>query len=201
MKSEFVSFDEDYSHDSLNDTNTENVTEAAIKLSGPISADKIYDAFNGIKTTIDTLMKSVFVSSHPNYSNDTLTESNTNNVTEASVNIFTGPISTDKIYDAFNGIKNIFDTLMKSVFVSPHPNYSNDTSTESNTNNVTEASVNILTDSFPTNSTQKSDTFNDSGNVINKPMKSDSLNPLQTNNQMNVTPIENWTKTGERVLN
>ncbi|CAK6961528.1 gliomedin-like isoform X5 [Scomber scombrus] len=224
-KSESVSFDKDYIHDTLNDTNTENVTKAAIKLSGPISADKINDAFSGIKTTIDTLMKSELVSPRPDYSNDTLTETNTNRVTEASVNILTesasfdkdyihdtlndtntenvteaaiklksGPISADIFSDAFNGIKNIFDTLKKSVFGSPHSNYRNDTLTETNTNNITEVSVNILTDSVSTNSTQKSDAFNNSGNIINKPMKSDSLYPLQTNNQMNVT-IENWTKT------
>ncbi|CAK6961526.1 gliomedin-like isoform X2 [Scomber scombrus] len=225
IKSESVSFDKDYSHDTLNDTNTQNVTEAAIQLSGPISADKISDAFSGIKTTIDTLMKSELVSPRPDYSNDTLTETNTNRVTEASVNILTesasfdkdyihdtlndtntenvteaaiklksGPISADIFSDAFNGIKNIFDTLKKSVFGSPHSNYRNDTLTETNTNNITEVSVNILTDSVSTNSTQKSDAFNNSGNIINKPMKSDSLYPLQTNNQMNVT-IENWTKT------
>ncbi|XP_053175828.1 collectin-11-like [Scomber japonicus] len=173
-ESESVSFDKDYSHDSLNDTNTENVTETAIKLSGPISADKIYDAFNDIKTTIDTLMKSELVSPRPDYSDNTLTETNANYVTEESVNILTVLPTPHPAHDGRDVVnvtemEKLPDTNLETESVSFDKDYSHDSLNDTNTENVTEAAITL---SGPISADKIYDAFNGIKTTIDTLMKS-----------------------------
>ncbi|XP_039664638.1 uncharacterized protein LOC120564055 isoform X1 [Perca fluviatilis] len=238
MEAESVSFDQDNSHGTLNNTKRENATEAPIKLlTAPLSADQ------NSGTISDTPMKSESPTSHPADNNRYVTDSekllntnmeaepvsfhkddsqdtlnNTINVTDGPILLFTAPLSADQNGDTVNNSGTVSDTPMKSESPASHPADNNRDVTDSekllNTNieaessfqddshgtlndttreNATEAPIKLLTTSLSVDLERNA--FNNSGNIIHTPMKSDSLHPLQTNNQINVTTNERRRKT------
>ncbi|XP_044050349.1 gliomedin-like isoform X1 [Siniperca chuatsi] len=220
-ESESIPLHKDYSHDTLNDSNTENVTDGPITLlTAPLSADQNSDAVTNSGTIIDTPMKSESPTPHPaddsgdvlnvtdskkrldtsvesesvsvhlEYSHDILNDTNTENVTEAPNQLLTALLSPDLIQnsDTFNGSGNINDTPMKS-------DDSHGTLNDTKRENRTEAPIQLLTASLSVDLAQKRDGVNNSRIIIDTPMKSDSSYPLRTNNKINVTTSERWTRT------
>ncbi|XP_035858696.1 gliomedin-like isoform X7 [Sander lucioperca] len=236
----------EYSYSTLNDTNTENVTEAPIRLlTAPLSTDQ--NSFNGSADINDTTVKSELVSPRPDYTHDTWVETsaetvtaasihltepvsfhkddsqdtlnNTVNVTDGPIKLFTAPLSrhfSDQNGDTVNNSGTV--EPMKSESPTSHPADNNSDVTDSekllNTNieaessfqddshstlnnttreNATEAPNKLLTTSLSVDLERNA--FNNSGNIIHTPMKSDSSYPLQTNNQINVTTNERRRKT------
>ncbi|XP_031138814.1 gliomedin-like isoform X2 [Sander lucioperca] len=238
-ESESVSFDQDNSHGTLNNTKRENATEAPIQLlTAPLSADQnsgtISDtpmksesptsqpADNNRDVTdseklLNTNMEAEPVSFHKDDSQDTL--NNTVNVTDGPIKLFTAPLSrhfSDQNGDTVNNSGTV--EPMKSESPTSHPADNNSDVTDSekllNTNieaessfqddshstlnnttreNATEAPNKLLTTSLSVDLERNA--FNNSGNIIHTPMKSDSSYPLQTNNQINVTTNERRRKT------
>ncbi|KAM7396853.1 hypothetical protein PAMP_019861 [Pampus punctatissimus] len=250
MKSELVSPRPDYSDDILTEMNTKNVTEASVNiltvLPTPYPAHDTRNVSNITDTEKlpDTNLETESASFHKDFSHDTLNDTNTVNITEATIQLLSGPISADEISDAFNGSKAIIGPLIKndssytphlnvtsnerwtrtespkphlvydntdtlnvtvteklsytsigSESTSFHPDYSHNILNNNITENITGATVKLFTDPLSTDSNQKSDAFNNSGNIIDTTMKSDSSYLLQTNNDMNVTTDERWTET------
>ncbi|XP_035520874.1 uncharacterized protein LOC118330452 [Morone saxatilis] len=150
VESESVSVHPEYSHDSLNDTNTDNVTEAPIKLlTALLPPDMIQnsDTFNG-NGNITVTMKNELVSPRPDYRPDRWIETSTEDVSEAPVNVFTESASS-------------------------HQDNSHDTLKDTDRENATEAPIKLLTASLSTDMAQKTDTFNNSRNIMDTPMKSE----------------------------
>ncbi|XP_044212837.1 gliomedin-like isoform X6 [Thunnus albacares] len=221
MKRELVSPPPDYSNDTLTETNTENVTEASINiltvLPTPHPAHDTRDVLNVTDTEKlpDTNLETESASIHEDYSHNTLNETNTENVTEAAIKLLSDsshsphlnvtnnkrwtktespkPRPADDDRDALN-VADTEKTNIESESASFHPDYSH-TLNNNIIETVTGAPIPLVTDSFSTESTQKSDVFNSTRNVIGAPMKSDSSYPPWTDNQMNVTTNDSWTKT------
>ncbi|XP_033940516.1 gliomedin isoform X3 [Pseudochaenichthys georgianus] len=193
--------------DKENSSSTINNTEPPT----PHAANESQDVLNvtAFKETLNTSKESESVSGHPEYGHDTLNETNSENVTEASIRLLTAPLSQDQNSGAFNGSGIITDIPMKSDLVSPRPAYRHDTWTENSTQNVTEASIMLLavlptqhraheaaddinvtdteilrdTDSAPLSEDQNSDSFNNSGAIIDASNKSESPTPHPTTNR------------------
>ncbi|KAI4825180.1 hypothetical protein KUCAC02_020874 [Chaenocephalus aceratus] len=193
--------------DKDNSSSTINNTEPPT----PHAANESQDVLNvtAFKETLNTSKESESVSGHPEYGHDTLNETNSENVTEASIRLLTAPLSQDQNSGAFNGSGIITDIPMKSDLVSPRPAYRHDTWTENSTQNVTEASIKLLavlptqhraheaaddinvtdteilrdTDSAPLSEDQNSDSFNNSGAIIDASIKSESPTPHPTTNR------------------
>ncbi|XP_070763120.1 gliomedin-like [Enoplosus armatus] len=148
------------------------------------------------KKLLNTTVESESVSVQFEYSHDSLNDTNTENVTEAPIKLLTALLSPDLIQngDTFNGSGNINNTPTKSKSVSFHQDDSRDTLNDTNRENATEAPIRLLTASLSVDLAQKRDAFNKSGNIIDKPMKSDSSYQHQTNNKINVTTNESWTR-------
>ncbi|XP_032378997.1 uncharacterized protein LOC116693864 isoform X2 [Etheostoma spectabile] len=233
VEAESVSFDQDNSHGTMNNTKRENATEAPIKL---LTAQLSADESSG--TVSDTHMKSESPTSHPTDNNRDVTDSeellktkmevepvslhkddsqdtlnNTMFVTDGPLKLFTAPLSVVQ-----NG-GTISETPMKSESPTSHPADSNRDVTDSEkllyTNmeaessfhqddsqgtlndttreNATGAPIELLTASISVDLERNA--FNNSGNIIHSPMKSDSSYPLQNNNKINVTTNERWRKT------
>ncbi|XP_034060575.1 uncharacterized protein LOC117538793 isoform X3 [Gymnodraco acuticeps] len=186
--------------DKENSSSTINNTEPPT----PHAANESQDVLNvtAFKETLNTSKESESVSGHPEYGHDTLNETNSENVTEASIRLLTAPLSQDQNSGAFNGSGIITDFPMKSA-------YRHDTWTENSTRNVTEASIKLLavlptqhraheaaddinvtdteilrdTDSAPLSEDQNSDSFNNSGAIIDASIKSESPTPHPTTNR------------------
>ncbi|XP_034060576.1 uncharacterized protein LOC117538793 isoform X4 [Gymnodraco acuticeps] len=165
--------------DKENSSSTINNTEPPT----PHAANESQDVLNvtAFKETLNTSKESESVSGHPEYGHDTLNETNSENVTEASIRLLTAPLSQDQNSGAFNGSGIITDFPMKSDLVSPRPAYRHDTWTENSTRNVTEASIKLL--AAPLSEDQNSDSFNNSGAIIDASIKSESPTPHPTTNR------------------
>ncbi|XP_067446071.1 uncharacterized protein [Thunnus thynnus] len=215
---ETESFHED---DTSNDTNTENVTDPAFNILTVLPtthpAHDTRDVLNVTDTEKlpDTNLETESASIHEDYSHNSLNETNTENVTEAAIKLLSDsshsphlnvtnnkrwtktespkPRPADDDRDALN-VADTEKTNIESESASFHPDYSH-TLNNNIIETVTGAPIPLVTDSFSTESTQKSDVFNSTRNVIGAPMKSDSSYPPWTNNQMNVTTNDSWTKT------
>ncbi|KAK5867248.1 hypothetical protein PBY51_011758 [Eleginops maclovinus] len=112
----------------------------------PRTADESKDVLNvtALKETLNTSKDSESVPGHPEYGYDTLNDTNTENITDASITLLTAALSQDQNLGAFNGSGNITDTPMKTELVSPRPAYRHDTWTQSSMENVTDATINVL---------------------------------------------------------
>ncbi|XP_068578539.1 gliomedin-like isoform X2 [Cebidichthys violaceus] len=164
-ESESVSFHKDYIHDTLN--NTGNVTDAPIQLlTVPLSVDQTSDSFNNSGAIIDAPV-----------TNDSPT-----------------PRPTDNSRDVTDSEK-LLDTNMEAESVSFRQDDDHDILNDTETENVTEAPITLLT--VPLSADQNSDAFNNateapiklstaslsvdlerdafniSGNMIKTPMKSE----------------------------
>ncbi|KAF3854937.1 hypothetical protein F7725_022992 [Dissostichus mawsoni] len=106
--------------DKENTSSTINNTEP----STPHAANESQDVLNvtAFKETLNTSKESESVSGHPEYGHDTLNETNSENVTEASIRLLTAPLSQDQNSGAFNGSGNITDIPMKSAPLSEDQN-------------------------------------------------------------------------------
>ncbi|XP_069018052.1 uncharacterized protein [Embiotoca jacksoni] len=169
MDPEPVQFHQDDHHGSLNDTDTENVTKGPFKLlPAPLDADQNSDAFNGSRTVIKTTMKSDSPSGHP---------------TENSRDDF-------KVTDSE---KRPDSKIMDPVLF--HEDSGHGSLNITKRENATKALNTLLTTSLAVGLDQKRDNVNSSGDVIDKPMKSESSNPLQDYNEINETADEKLTRT------
>ncbi|KAK1888506.1 Gliomedin [Dissostichus eleginoides] len=209
----------------------------------PHAANESQDVLNvtAFKETLNTSKESESVSGHPEYGHDTLNETNSENVTEASIRLLTAPLSQDQNSGAFNGSGNITDIPMKIESPTPHPTTNRDVSdseklqnikveTESPTphstdnnrdvsdsekhqdikvetesvslypgnghgalkdiksENATEATLTLLT--APDSADQNNDAFKHSGTIIDKPMKGESPTPYSTEIYRDVSDSE-----------
>ncbi|XP_069564298.1 uncharacterized protein [Brachyistius frenatus] len=169
MDPEPVQFHQDDHHGSLNDTDTENVTKGPFKLlPAPFDADQNSDAFNGSRTVIKTTMKSDSLSGHP---------------AENSRDDF-------KVTDSE---KRSDSKIMDPVLF--HEDSGHGSLNITKRENATKALNTLLTTSLAVGLDQKRDNVNSSGDVIDKPMKSESSNPLQDYNEINETADEKLTRT------
>ncbi|XP_033997918.1 uncharacterized protein LOC117491902 isoform X4 [Trematomus bernacchii] len=162
----------------------------------PHAANESQDVLNvtAFKETLNTSKESESVSGHPEYGHhDTLNETNSENVTEASIRLLTAPLSQDQNSGAFNGSGNITDIPMKSELVSPRPAYRHDTWTENSTGNVTEASIKLLA-VLPTQhrAHEAADDINVTDTEIFRDTDSDSSLSPQNNNNQKLTSVERW---------
>ncbi|XP_035858695.1 gliomedin-like isoform X6 [Sander lucioperca] len=220
VKSELVSPRPDYTHDTWVETSAETVTAASIHLTvstvlpTPHLAHEARDVSNVTHSEKlrDTAKESESVSFDQDNSHGTLNNTKRENATEAPIQLLTAPLSADQ------NSGTISDTPMKSESPTSHPADNNSDVTDSekllNTNieaessfqddshstlnnttreNATEAPNKLLTTSLSVDLERNA--FNNSGNIIHTPMKSDSSYPLQTNNQINVTTNERRRKT------
>ncbi|TDH09594.1 hypothetical protein EPR50_G00087840, partial [Perca flavescens] len=192
----------EYSYDALNDTNTENVTEAPVRLlTAPISPDQNNDAINGNANINDTTVQSELVSPRPDYMHDTWIETSAETVTAASIHLLTvlpTPHLAQEARDVFNVThsEKLRDTAKESESVSFHKDDNQDTL--NNTMNVTDGPIQLL--SAPLSADHNSDAVNNSGTVSDTPMKSDSSYSPRKNNKLNLTSNEIWTKTESPTL-
>lgn len=191
---ESASVHQEHSYNVLNDTSTENVTEAPnTLLTALLSPDLIQnsDAFDGSGDINDTPIKSALVSPRPDYKQDTWNKTSAENVTEDSVIL----LSAHEARDVFTvtDSEKLQDKDEESESVSLNEDHSLDTLSDSTAENVTDGSLRLLT--APLSADQNSDTFNHSGAVIDAPMKSDSSHSHQNNNStLNSASSEKWTK-------
>ncbi|KAK9516561.1 hypothetical protein VZT92_024481 [Zoarces viviparus] len=181
------------SRDVLNVTTSKTTLDTSTD-SAPVTPDK-NSTFNGSGNIKDTPMKSESVSPRPDYTRDMWIGTSTENVTEASVNLLAvlpTPHPTREAPDVFNvtDSENLRETDEESESVSFHKDYSHDT--VNNTGNVTDGAIQLLT--VPLSVDQNSESFNNSGAIIDAPMTSDTSFSLQNNNKLNVTSEEGWTK-------
>ncbi|XP_069564302.1 uncharacterized protein [Brachyistius frenatus] len=227
MDPEPVPFHEDDHHGSLNDTDTENVTEGPFTLlpESPSGhpAENSRDDFkvtDSEKRPDSKIMDPEPVQFHHGSLNDTDIE----NVTEGPFKLLPAPFDADQNSDAFNGSRTVIKTTMKSDSPSARPaeNSRDDfkvTDSEKRPDskimdpvlfhedsghgslnitkreNATKALNTLLTTSLAVGLDQKRDNVNSSGDVIDKPMKSESSNPLQDYNEINETADEKLTRT------
>ncbi|KAM6926030.1 uncharacterized protein PEZ65_009642 isoform 5-T5 [Lycodopsis pacificus] len=145
------------------------------------------------KTTLDTSTDSESVSPRPDYTRDMWIGTSTENVTEASVNLLAvlpTPHPTREAPDVFNvtDSENLRETDEESESVSFHKDHD----TVNNTGNVTDGAIPLLT--VPLSVDQNSDSFNNSGAIIDAPMTSDASFSLQNHNKINLTSEKGWTK-------
>ncbi|XP_010786377.1 gliomedin isoform X7 [Notothenia coriiceps] len=165
-ESESVSSHPEYGHDTLNKTNSENVTEASIRLlTAPLSQDQNSGAFNGSGNIKDIPMKSV--SPRPAYRHDTWTENSTGNVTEASIKLLAVLPTQHRAHEAADDINVTGTEILRDTDSAPLPEDQNSDSFN-NSGAITDASI-------------KSDS---------------SLSPQNNNNNNNnnqkLTSVERW---------
>ncbi|KAI3370675.1 hypothetical protein L3Q82_007237 [Scortum barcoo] len=160
-KSRDTDKDSDLSYDSLNDSNTETLTERPSKV--------LTDS----------------VSFHKDFSYDSLNDSNAENLTEGPIKVLTvlpTPHITLEARDVFDVSEKPRDTDKESDSVSFHKDFSYDTLNDSNIENVTDRPMKVLTVPL---SDDQNDAFNNSGPFIDTPMKRDSsYSPHNNNNKL-----------------
>ncbi|XP_037624087.1 uncharacterized protein LOC119487352 isoform X2 [Sebastes umbrosus] len=217
---------QDDSYDISNDTQSEDATEATIRLlTASLSEDQNSDSSNNRGTIVDTPMKSESPTPHPTDNNRDVTDSekllDTNTVSGSSHQDdrhSTASLSEDQNSDSSTVSGAIVDTPMKSESPTPHPTdnsrdvtdsvklldtnmevvtLSADQTTSDSFNSATEAPITLSTASLSVD--LKKDSFNNSGHIIVTTMKSDFSHSLQTNNEINVTSAERRTKTGCKI--
>ncbi|XP_037624101.1 gliomedin-like isoform X15 [Sebastes umbrosus] len=219
-----VSSHQDDSYDSYdisNDTQSEDATEATIRL----LTDQNSDSFTISGAIIDAPMKNESPTPHPTDNNRDVTDSekllDTNTVSGSSHQDdrhSTASLSEDQNSDSSTVSGAIVDTPMKSESPTPHPTdnsrdvtdsvklldtnmevvtLSADQTTSDSFNSATEAPITLSTASLSVD--LKKDSFNNSGHIIVTTMKSDFSHSLQTNNEINVTSAERRTKTGCKI--
>ncbi|XP_035858694.1 gliomedin-like isoform X5 [Sander lucioperca] len=183
----------EYSYSTLNDTNTENVTEAPIRLlTAPLSTDQ--NSFNGSADINDTTVKSELVSPRPDYTHDTWVETSAETVTAASIHLTVSTVlPTPHLAHEARDVSNVThseklrDTAKESEPVSFHKDDSQDTL--NNTVNVTDGPIKLFTAPLSRHfSDQNGDTVNNSGTV--EPMKSESPTSHPADNNSDVTDSE-----------
>ncbi|XP_018521971.2 uncharacterized protein LOC108876747 isoform X1 [Lates calcarifer] len=196
IDTESESFHPDDRDNTLNDTNTGNVTEAPVKLlTALLSLDSARnsDAFKDRGNITDSTMTSESVSPRPDYGHDPWIETNTGNFTEAPVQllpVLPTPHSADEARDVFKftNSEELTNTDKETESVSFHKDHSHDTLNDSNTENITRTPTKVLT--VPLSEDENSDAFNGSGIVIKTPMSSDSQD-----NEPNLTGNKRQTET------
>ncbi|XP_049429144.1 gliomedin-like isoform X2 [Epinephelus fuscoguttatus] len=177
IDSESASAHPAYSNDILNDTSTESVTEAPSTLftaAFPPDVIQNSDAFNGSGNTNDTTIKSELTSPLPAIRHVTQIETNAENVTEASINLFSVSPTTHPAHEARDVLtvtdsEKLGDTEKESESVTFHSDHSHNTLSDLNTKNVTDGPIQLLTDSSPS--------------------------PQDNNNELNLSSNERWMKT------
>ncbi|XP_032379000.1 gliomedin isoform X5 [Etheostoma spectabile] len=185
LLTEPVLFNKDDSQDTLN--NTMNVTDGPIKLlTVPLSGDQNSDAVNNSGIVSDTPMKSDSSNSTQKNNKLNLTSSERWTKTESPTS---HPADSNR--DVTDSEKLLYTNMeAESSF---HQDDSQGTLNDTTRENATGAPIELLTASISVDLERNA--FNNSGNIIHSPMKSDSSYPLQNNNKINVTTNERWRKT------
>ncbi|KAM9376052.1 uncharacterized protein KZ484_008593 [Pholidichthys leucotaenia] len=167
-KQDPVTFHQNDSHHIVNNSNTEHVTEGTLTLlPAPRDAEQNSGAFNG-STIIKTTTKSA--------------ESPTSNPTQNA-----GDYSRAK-----NSEKHLGTKIKEE---SSHQNSSYDTFTVKKREKPTNAPTTTPTTLLPAEKDKKKSVLNSSGNITDKPMKSDPAYVFPSNNNISVISNEMWTKT------
>ncbi|XP_068459827.1 uncharacterized protein [Clinocottus analis] len=209
-----VSFSVDQNSDSFN--NSVTIIDAPIQResSTPRPTDHSTDVTDS-KKLLDTNKEAESVSfHHSNDHHDTSNKTKRENVTDRPITLLV-PLSVDQNSDSFNNNRHIFDAPMQSESATPRPtDHSRDvTDTEKllDTNmeaesisfhqgdhhdmlhytkreNVTKGPIKLLT--VPLAVDQNSDSFNNSGHVIDAPIQSESSTPRPTDHSRDVTDSE-----------
>ncbi|XP_041853951.1 uncharacterized protein LOC121648078 isoform X2 [Melanotaenia boesemani] len=202
---------------------TGNMTEGLIKSlpvsSAPHSAENTRDAVNDSdsKNHFHPETESETEQVHDDVSHGTLTISVSPNVTEGPVGLLLDLLEANEKGGSFNGSRTIIksepptpagnprdaftvtdlmtDVNRKNEPVLLHQDDSHDTMNDTKRENTTEAPATLLTTSSFTEVGQRKDSLNSSGDIIDKPMKSEYSYPFETYNKINATSTEEWTKT------
>ncbi|XP_008287949.1 gliomedin-like isoform X2 [Stegastes partitus] len=195
-----VTFHKDGSQDNLKDTVTKNATGGSEKLipESPTSrpAENTRDAHSvaGSEKHLDTNIEPELVTFHQHGSHDTLNNNDNKNATEGPAKVFPATLDAEQNRDDFSAAdsKERLDTKMESESIIFHQDNSHHTSNATKRQNATEAPITLLTTSLSAEPDQKRNALNSSGNIIDKPMKSDSL---QMSNNINMTTTDMQMKT------
>ncbi|XP_054865107.1 uncharacterized protein LOC111577260 isoform X3 [Amphiprion ocellaris] len=197
----------------------ENKTHKRTESSTSHPAENTRDAFSVTDSDkhLDTNIEPVPFHQHD--SQDTLKDTDTKNATRGSEKLIPAPFDAEQTRDTSRTVtetpmnratfdaeqnrvtsnatdsKKHLHTKMGNEPILFHQDNSHDTVNAAKRQNATEAPHNLLTTSVFADLDQKRNTFNSSGNFIDKPMKSDSSSSLQTSNTISVTTTEMWTKT------
>ncbi|XP_023278216.1 gliomedin-like isoform X3 [Seriola lalandi dorsalis] len=175
VEPESGSFHPDDSHDTLNDTNTGNATEAAVEASVDLLSIDWDDSSDGSIT--DTTTTSEFVAFGPYDRHDTWTETST----EAPVRSL--PVSPTPTHSAHEARDVDIDIDKEAVSVSFPKDNRHNILNDSDTENITGTPIQSLTD--PLSTDQSRDAFNDSRTIIDKPMQSGPLSGDQNTDAFN----------------
>ncbi|XP_036004500.1 uncharacterized protein LOC105938562 isoform X2 [Fundulus heteroclitus] len=200
----------------VNDSNTIHVTEGPTQLlKGPA------DAFNGSRVITETSFKETPTEHLANNtrdalnisdfynplkkkmeyepvlfnkddSNGTMNDVDPGNETYAPVKPFPGPTETNRSSNTFfsNTITN--ETVVKSESTTPVENF-REAFNFNDSKNQLEKNKDSASPSV--DKSQRINTLNSSGNIADKPMKSESSQPVQTYNNSNAISNEKFTKT------
>ncbi|XP_039882846.1 uncharacterized protein LOC120730497 isoform X4 [Simochromis diagramma] len=209
VKTEPVTFDDDESQGTLNDTEIKGPVMLLTESPTEHSPEKSRGALNVSDAT--TELESL--NFDQNDSQGTWNDTDTANVTEGPVRVLIAPHDANIKSDTFNGRRTIIKTSTITVTPTPHPAENTrdaftvpgskkdadktiepelkaadkDVAFNVAIRNATEASVTRFIGSLSEELDKNRDTFNNSGNVNDKPMTTDSSNKLWSDNKISVT--------------
>ncbi|XP_076741965.1 uncharacterized protein LOC101471675 isoform X4 [Maylandia zebra] len=209
VKTEPVTFDDDESQGTLNDTETKGPVMLLTESPTEHSPEKSRGALNVSDAT--TELESL--NFDQNDSQGSWNDTDTANVTEGPVRVLIAPRDANIKSDTFNGRRTIIKTSTITVTPTPHPaentrdaftvpgskkdadktiepelkEADKDVAFNVAIRNATEASVTRFIGSLSEELDKNRDTFNNSGNVNDKPMTTDSSNKLWSDNKISVT--------------
>ncbi|KAL6106599.1 uncharacterized protein ACO6RY_10435 [Pungitius sinensis] len=136
----------------------------------PLTPEKNRNTFNRGENMKESPTKSELVSPRPDYRQDMLTETSTENVTEASINLSTVLPTSHPTYEAPDGFHLTDSEKLQEEPESFPKDYSHDNLNK--TENVTDGPIHLLTDQFPVD--ENSDSFNTSETIIDALRKNES---------------------------
>ncbi|XP_058500911.1 mucin-4-like isoform X2 [Solea solea] len=180
--------------DNRYDTNTGNVTEAPgnllTVLPTPHSTDQARDSFtfNPSQRQTNNDMETVSSYKHYNRVNVSNTENTTGTPTQLTTVYSTASPIVDQFRDVVTDNKTTIDLAVQHESELFHQNKSHDRFTDTTSENVTEAPVNLTT-SVSAELTPRSNTS--SGNIINTTMERGLLSENQTSDAFNVSGTMN----------
>ncbi|XP_006789232.2 uncharacterized protein LOC102793745 [Neolamprologus brichardi] len=215
VKTEQVTFDDDESQGTLNDTETKGPVMLLTESPTEHSPEKSRGALNvsDSEKLSEATTELESLNFDQNDSQGSWNDTDTANVTEGPVRVLIAPHDANIKSDTFNGRRTIIKTSTITVTPTPHPAENTrdaftvpgskkdadktiepelkaadkDVAFNVAKQNATEASVTRFIGSLSEELDKNRDTFNNSGNVNDKPMTTDSSNKLWSDNKISVT--------------
>uniref|UniRef100_A0A668SML2 Olfactomedin-like domain-containing protein n=1 Tax=Oreochromis aureus TaxID=47969 RepID=A0A668SML2_OREAU len=215
VKTEPVTFDEDESQGTLNDTETKGPVMMSTESPTEHSAENSRGALNvsDSEKLSDATTELESLNLDQNDSQGSWNDTDTANVTEGPVRVLIAPHDPNIKSDTFNGRRTIIKTSTIAVTPTPHTaentrdaftvpgskkdadktvepelkSADKDVAFNVAKRNATEAPVTRFRGSLSEELDKNRDTFNNSGNVNDKPMTTDSSNKLWSDNKISVT--------------